>query len=163
MVVHCFEITVPANTPQDNPIKVPVEIKEKVIHSLEIRIPPGHLGQTGLQIWYGLDQIWPKPSKVYGVPEEEIKPGWEKIDQLPDGTWVVLAREWFIGDSEVIDFTDYWQCPEVPCILTIKAYNLAEDFDHTFYIRIGALPKWLALPFLAIQKLVELLEKLLGV
>jgi len=133
MALYIAEITVPAGTTEDNPVTQRVTIKKDIITKISVRIPPGHFAKTGIAFYYGIKQIAPKP----------------------EGTWIK-------GDAETVEFELFYEMPEVPGDITIKAYNTAEDYSHTFYVRIEALDKWVAMPWMLIKKFVDAFKVLIG-
>jgi hypothetical protein len=44
--------TVPVQTPPDSPLTLTDELGDVWVNSVNVRIPPGHAGQTGLQLQY---------------------------------------------------------------------------------------------------------------
>lgn len=129
-MLYCLEITVPANTPKENPVEKEVEIQEDVIVKVSIRFPPGPSGLLKVAVFYG---------------EEQITPFHE--------------HEWIAGDDEVVEDTLYFKCPEKPCPITIKAYNLDEAYDHTALVRILALNEEYALPHVAASSALKAIKE----
>jgi len=105
-MIYAKEITVPSQTPKDDPIEVTFHLEGVAITQFQLLVPPGHAGLTGLAIFYGIEQIAP----------------------LPTG-------EWFVSDNEVITWPEYFPIPQLECDLTIKAYNEDDSYDHSFYLR----------------------------
>lgn len=111
-MLYVKTVTVPANTPSNTPVESTVEIEEDTIVMIAVRFPPGPIGLLKVAVFYGEEQIF--PSKDY---------------------------EWVSGDYEtVLDFP-LWDVPEKPCTITVKAYNEDTIYDHSFTIRVLALPK----------------------
>lgn len=57
--IYSLTVTVPAGTAIAAPVTVPWVTEDNVIESIEIMIPPGHNGQTGVRIVKGDVQILP--------------------------------------------------------------------------------------------------------
>lgn len=104
---YVFNIAVPAGTYPEDPLVQNVVIEGDVIEKLRVRIPPGHLGLTGLQIWFGERQL---------VPEN--------------------PRTWLSGDDEVIEFEWNLPLHSKAATLTIKAHNYDTVYDHVFIVTI---------------------------
>jgi len=134
MALYQTEITVPPNTPVDNPTETTITIDKKVVTRIEIQTRPGQFSQAGVSIFYGIEQISP-----------ETKGQWHK------------------GDGEIIVDNINWVAPEVPCTLTIKGFNNCELFEHTFIIRIEAQDYLIAFPWKVMKDFIDLIGKLIGV
>jgi len=133
MPIYTAVLTIPANTPKDDPRKTQVELKRAVLTEISIRIPAGHHALTGIRILYGDLQLFP----------EEV------------GTWLQ-------GDDEVIDWQEYFELPDDPTRLRIEGYNEDDTYEHSFYLRFATLPKRVAAPWLAIARFVKLFSRLVG-
>lgn len=81
-----------------------LEVEGDVITYVRLRYPPGSQGLLKVAVFYGIKQIFPY--------EEDT---------------------WFYGDDEIIDWQEYWELPETPCTLKIKAVNEDETYPHSFY------------------------------
>jgi len=132
-MIYSIKFTIPANIPKDRPKKHVVKIEKGVITRLFIQIPYGHFGLTGLRIFYGNLQLWPK------------EPG-----------------TWFIGDDIVLNFDEYYELPDDPTRLTLMGYNEDEELEHSFIIHIAVLPKIIAGWAIAISRFVRLFGRLIG-
>jgi len=115
VTTYVVDITAPANTPADAPVTKEIEIEEGTIAKVMILIPAGHHCLAGLQIFYGIDQFFPK-----------------------------RTGEWLRGEDESLTFEEYWEPPEKPYKITLKAMNEDEVWEHTFYVRFVVLPRELA-------------------
>jgi len=80
-----------------------LEIEGDVITHVRIRFPPGPNGLLKVQIFYGIKQIFPHEEDTY-----------------------------FWGDDEIIEWDEYWELPESPCTLKIKAVNEDDTYEHSF-------------------------------
>lgn len=50
---------IPANTSQAAPVSTPWPLTDGILHSIKVRIPPGHNGLTGFRVTYQGQQIMP--------------------------------------------------------------------------------------------------------
>jgi len=105
MTVYNLKLTVPFRAIDISYTTETIEIEGDVLHRVNILIPSGHMGLTGLRIRYGMKQIVP----------------WNE-------------GEWLSGDGQYLELTPNWVLPESPCLLTVEAYNEDYCYDHTFYI-----------------------------
>lgn len=134
MTLYIVEITVPANTPESNPIEVKLEIEEDIIVKVECRFYAGCCGMVKTACFYGQYQLFPRPAGTY------------------------LA-----GDDETISWSEYIILPHVPCTLTFKAWSPGTAYDHTIVWRIVALPKVVAMWWIWLEKFINILAKLFRV
>jgi len=132
MTLYHADVTVPANTPQSSPVTQDLEIDDEVITKIEVLFPLGCNGLVYVAIFYGPYQLWPRP----------------------DGAWEHSG-------GETVSSRMYWEVPERPCKLTIKAWSQDDTYDHTIQVRIEALPKKIAAPHTIFDKLVSLLRRIL--
>ena len=105
MPVYNLKIDVPLRIIDVTEITEDVEIEGEVLHKVNILIPPGHMGLTGIRIRYGDKQIVP----------------WNE-------------GQWLSGDGQHLELTPNWVLPESPIILRIDAYNEDYCYNHAFYI-----------------------------
>ena len=132
-MLHVYALTVPANTAKENPKTLDIEIDDDALLFVAVRFPPGPQALAGVSLWYGEEQIFP----------------------YPKGSWVV-------GDNEVIWDFILWKCPERPCPLTIKAYNIDDTYSHTCYIRIVSCDKVVFYGLKGFGRLLAYLEAIVG-
>jgi len=124
MTTYVFKLSVPAKTPKENPVTARLRIEEGAISKVLILIPPGHQALAGLQLWYGLEQIFPRP------------PG-----------------SWLVGEDESIAFDELWIPPEEPYYIIVKGYNEDDTYAHAFYIRVVVMPREIANVALTIRRM----------
>lgn len=105
MPLYIAELSIPANTPPTSPQKAVVELWEEVLEQVIILIPAGHMALTGLKVFYGDEQLIPKP---HGA--------------------------WLKGDNLTLSFKMMWRLPERPTRLRLEGYNNDDTYDHTFYL-----------------------------
>lgn len=130
-MLYVKDINIPAKTPADNPVEAEVEIEEKVIVLFQVYFPPGCCGLAKVSFWYGDEMISPKHD-----------------------------YQWIHGDSALITDIRFWTAPEKPCTITIKGYNEDDTYPHTPICYILALPEEIALSFVKLAKLYDIVVKL---
>lgn len=57
--VYDIAFTVPAGTPRNNPVSMPWVTEDNTIEDIELEIPPGHNGLTGIRVVKGGVQLIP--------------------------------------------------------------------------------------------------------
>jgi len=132
MTLYIVDMIVPERTPQDNPLEKTITIEEEVIVSVACFFPAGCRGRVYTAIYYGEEQIFPRP---FG--------------------------EYLHGDNETIAWQEYYELPESPCTLTIRAWSPTAQYSHAITWRINALPKNIAMWWGVIGKFVEALNSFL--
>ena len=132
-MLYVKTITAPTSTPKDSPVTESIEIQEDAVLYIAVRLPPGPQALAGVAIFYGDEQIFPS-----------------------------TEGEWCIGDNEIIWDFILWKCPEKPCPLTIKMYNLDDTYSHSAIIRIVSCDKWVLYGIKFLGKFVYLAEKFFG-
>ncbi len=132
MTLYAKVIEVPPKTPPEDPVVDDIEIEEDTITEIDVQIPYGHRGVTGLSIWYGLKQVYP----------------------LPEGSWIQ-------GDDIFIRHRMVMRIPKPPDRLVLKAYNNSVLYSHKFYVYIHAEWWENVRPELyALQRLAEMIQRL---
>jgi len=96
---------IPANTSKTSPKTDTVTLIGEVLERVIILIPSGHVGLTGLQIYYGDYQLIPRP-----------------------------ADEWLKGDNVLLNVPLMFELPEYETTLKLRGYNEDDTYDHTFYL-----------------------------
>jgi len=79
------------------------EVEGDVLTRVRIRFPPGPQGLLKVSLFYGIKQIFPREEDTY-----------------------------FWGDDEIIEWDEYWELPESPCILRIRGVNEDDTYEHSF-------------------------------
>ena len=129
MTLYVVDVTVPADTSQTNPVEYQVEIEEEVVVHVEVMFPPGPRGMVYTACYYGEEQLFPRP---YG--------------------------SYLHGDGETIAWEEYYELPESPCYLTIRAWSPGTSYPHTITWRINALPKNIAFWWVNITRLLNFIS-----
>ena len=130
MTLYVVDVTIPADTAQTAPKEETVKIEEEVIVSIECHFPPGCRGMVYTACYYGEEQLFPRP---YG--------------------------SYLHGDGETIRWEEYYELPESPCYLTIRAWSPGTNYDHTITWRINALPRWIAFWWVNISRLLNFISR----
>jgi len=107
MPLYPVDLTVPANTSSDSPVKQEVDIEGDYLTRVEVLFPSGCCCLVGFQLRYGEMPLLPSDPDAY------VK-----------------------GDDETIRADMRWRIPECKTRLTLLAYNVDELYDHTLYVRL---------------------------
>ena len=130
MTLYIVDVTVPANTPESKPVEQTVKIEEEVVVKIMVHFPAGCHGYVYTACYYGEEQIFPRP---YG--------------------------SYLHGDGETIAWEEYYELPETPCYLTIRAWSPGTSYDHTITWRISALPRKYAFWWVNISRLLTFISR----
>jgi hypothetical protein len=68
--VYDIAFTVPAGTPQSSPVSVTWHTEDNVIDDIELEIPPGHNGLTGIRVMKGDSQLLPFSTGTFIVAND---------------------------------------------------------------------------------------------
>jgi len=68
--VYNIAFTVPAGTPQNAPFSVPWTTEDNTIQDIELEIPPGHNGLTGIRVLKGGTQLLPFSAATFIVAND---------------------------------------------------------------------------------------------
>lgn len=106
------KITVPAGTLSSAPLSTDVSFDQGTVTRVEIVIPDGHAGLTGLALQQAQQQIIPEDAGTWVISNDETI-GWDVSDYLNNGNWQTLAYNTDVFDHsfylrfliEVIDTT----------------------------------------------------------
>jgi hypothetical protein len=134
MTLYVVDVTVPANTPSGNPVEVELEVEGDVVTRVSCHFPPGCRGFVHTSVWIGHIQVFPRP----------------------------FPRT-LHGDGETITWDEFFELPESPCKLTIKAWSPRTNYSHTITWRITVLPRYVATWWYVIGELIRFLAKLFRV
>jgi hypothetical protein len=106
-VIFVFPITIPANTPQANPIITPLQLTAGTITDMEIQVPSGVVALAHIQLKAGLYQLFPSN------PEAS-----------------------FATSNETIDWTEEIHLDQPPYQLVAWGWNDDTSFAHTLTVRV---------------------------
>ena len=85
-----------------------LEVEGDIIDMVRIRFPPGPAALLKIAIFYGNEQIFPAEKDTF-----------------------------FLGDNEIIEWSEYWPLPEAKTRLRIRAINDDDTYEHSFYLVIN--------------------------
>jgi hypothetical protein len=105
-----FTLTIPPNTPEDNPLRLTCPLNYGIINKLSVEFPPGCYRLAHIRIFDKLHQVWPT-----------------NIDSS------------IVGDTFPVEFEEYYPVIEVPYELKIEAWNDDDTYQHSIVVRIGLL------------------------
>jgi len=111
MPIYPVELTVPAGTTQDKPAEAEVEIEEYTVIRFDVFFPPGCHGLVNVAVFYGSEQIAPKPAGA------ALK-----------------------GDNELLSWPEEWHCPEKPTKLVFRGWAPNTMYPHTLLCRVITRP-----------------------
>jgi hypothetical protein len=129
MTLYVADVTIPANTPADNPVQVELEVEGDIVTRVSCHFPPGCRGFVHTGVWIGHIQVFPRPK----------------------GTSLH-------GDAETITWDEFFPLPSSPCTLTIKAWSPGARYPHTITWRIVALPRYVAMWWWIFERFISLLK-----
>jgi len=131
---YTVELSIPPNTPEDNPVEKTLIIEGEVLERIHFLIPCGHQSLARLAIFYGIHQIFP----------------------AEPGTWLK-------GEDESFSMRIGWRLPEFKVKITLKGWNEDDTYQHTFYLRLEVVEKVEeARPWQVIIDFVAILKRLIG-
>lgn len=83
-----FDVTVPASTLKANAVETPTAFADGIVTGVEIVIPDGHAGLTGIAILQAHSQVIPWTSGAYITGNDEIIK-WDTAGFIQNGAWSV--------------------------------------------------------------------------
>jgi len=111
-----------------------IEVQGHYITYVSLRFPPGPMGLLKVGIFYGIKKIFPS--------DEE---------------------QWFQGDDEAIEWTEWYELPESPCKLRIVAINDDDTYEHSVLVRIATIERKADLAKRVADALISIFRRFLGV
>jgi hypothetical protein len=133
-VLFAWDITVTANTLEDDPKEQLMKLTHGVITGVEVKFPSGCHGMVNVRILH----------------EESIL--------IPAG-----KDTWITGDDEAVISNEYFELLTEPYQLKFIGYSEGTDYNHHITVRVTIQPYWLAAASKTLGKLVDLIMRLLGV
>ena len=112
MPIYCEKLEIPKDTPENNPVLLNVQIKQKLITKMEVSFPDGCNFMVKAKIQYGIKQFWPEGKET-----------------------------WLIGNGETISWEERYEMPAIDEVLTVFGASPGTDYNHTIVLRIMTLPK----------------------
>lgn len=98
--VQAFQVVAAAGTPQSAPVETDISFAPGEVVGIEIDIPDGHAGLTGLQIATAHQQLFPYTRGQWLIGNDD-KIEWAVHDLADTGNWQAI---WFNTDLFVHDF-----------------------------------------------------------
>jgi len=129
-MIYTYSLKVPVKTEKTSPVEKEVEVEGEVIDVIQIVIPWGHGALAGMAIFYGLEQIAPRPTGA-----------------------------WFRGNDQVIEWRELFTIPERKAKLKLIGYNKDDSYPHTFIVRFVVHKRGVAMIHEVIERLISWLEK----
>jgi len=114
---YFVKLEIPANTKEDAPKEVNVEVEGFRLEEVAYLIPPGWCALAHFAVFYGIRQIYPEEA----------------------GTWVT-------GDGLYRAVPIRWRLPEPKTVLTLKGWNQDDTYKHTVYLWLTTQPEELVPP-----------------
>jgi len=108
MTLYTVDITVPANTPDEEPVRRKVQVEGDIITRVGVHFPPGPASMVRVWINYGRLRIWP-----------------------------VGPDKWVVGDNVTIWDDFYHELPHEPYIITICASSPGTAYPHNITVYIS--------------------------
>ena len=138
MPIYTAALTVPAGTPKDNPAVVEVEVEEYTVIRFDVYFPPGCHGQVHVAVFYGAEQIAPKPAEAA-----------------------------LTGDFETVSWPEEWRVPERPCTIEFRGWSPNASYNHTVLCRVITRPveqeSWIKEQRESQGLIVKFLKRIIGV
>lgn len=94
-----FSVVAPANTPKASPVTVSTRFNPGTVEQLEIVVPDGHAGDTGLQLAYAGQVVVPIDPTTFLVANDE-RIVWPVDGFLDGGVWSAV-----VFNTDVFDHT----------------------------------------------------------
>ena len=95
----------PDNTPSTAPLSITVPISTVMLWRMEVRIPPGHAGLTGIALFDSGSPVIP---------------------------WATSGTPWIIGDDDLLE---YPYNKELGASITLVYYNTSTHYTHGWQVR----------------------------
>lgn len=112
MPIYSEKLTVPADTPEDNPVSLDITLNEKFITKMAVGFEDGCAWMVKCRIQYGIKVFFPSRPETY-----------------------------LIGNNETIEWEERFEMPSIGEKLTVYAWSPGTKYDHDISIRISTLPK----------------------
>lgn len=106
-MLYVTSLTVPAGTPENNPVEAYVDIEEDYITRIDIQFPAGVRNTVYVALYYGEMQLFPSRKGI-----------------------------WVTGEAETVSAPVKIWMPDEPTRVTIKAISPSASHDHTILVRI---------------------------
>jgi hypothetical protein len=130
---YAWDITVPADTKEDNPVTKILQLSHGVISHVSIKFPSGCHGMVKVRL------------------------------QKYDTNLLPLNRDdWITGDGETVSTAEYYELETRPYDIKLIACSPNTSYDHTITVRITVLPKIIVTFLPVYELLLGLVERIFG-
>lgn len=109
-MIFSKDITIPANTTKESPLRVRIPISEGVVRHVWIRWRWGSANLCGARILYQEFQIWP-----------------------------LSLTQWFISQLDSLDFDEEFSVDGIPHEFVAELYNLDDTYPHNVWVGFSVL------------------------
>jgi len=131
---HSLAVTVPPNTPVENPTTATFTLAKAILTKFEVHFPSGCVGMVKCALYYGIKQLIP-----------------------------VDSAQWLAGDGETVSLRVQIPLPNHPTTLTFKAWSPGTSYPHTLQVRVESLPEEEALLGRVLTRWIKLFRRVFGV
>jgi hypothetical protein len=107
-MIYTANITTPKETSRQDLRKTIISVTKGLVYQVEFYFPSGSAGLMGVAVFDGLYQIWPSS-----------------------------AGEFFIGDQQLIRFSDMYLKESAPFEFQCYSFNEDETYQHFVSVRLG--------------------------
>ena len=132
-MIFAWDIDVPAATPVSNPVEKILKLHRGVIVKVYIKFPAGCHGLVGVRIYRWGQQLIP-----------------------------LNRDDWLTGDDETVPCEIYYPLETHPYELKFIAVSPLCTYDHKITVRVIILNKFLAYPYLIIDRFINLFKRIFG-
>jgi len=133
-VFYAWDITIPAGTPETDPVERDLEVTKGVVTRIDIKFPPGCHGLVKVRLLRYGSQLIP------------------------------LSRgEWVTGDGEAVETEGYYPMEEEPLALRFVGCSPQTAYPHTITVRVQVTPHEIASPWQTLREFVKIMKRLMGI
>lgn len=99
--VESFTVVAPASTTKANPLEVLTAFRVATVTRIEIDVPDGHAGQTGIFLAVAHGRVLPRTAGSFLVANDSHL-GWDVFEQPNSGAWSA-----FVYNTDLFDHSFY--------------------------------------------------------
>jgi len=125
-VLYCYTLTVPAGTPENNPVKQTISLEPGVLRRIEVVFPFGTNCMVKVRIKHG---------------EKVIVPA--------------NADAWLVGNGETVRIDMLMEYLDRPFELVVEVASPGTNYDHTIYLRFEVVSEEMAFPERRLARILE--------
>lgn len=124
--VQSFTVTIPAGTLSSSPYSLTLDIGNRIVTRVEIRVPPGPLGNVGFAIQESGTTAIPSNGATWIIANDESMV-WDLNGFIESGRWGLIGyNTGAYNHSIYVRFIcDYWSVSVAPVVTPIPAGVLA--------------------------------------